>query len=166
MVLLIAHRGFRVGVLENTFEAFSLALARGMDYIELDVQLSADREALVLHDATLDRTMGVAGKLADMTAVQIGAINATRGDAGVPRFSDVIRRVLLDPGPGARTRLMVELKGKGTGEVAAALVLASHVEDRVTFSSQNLDELGIAHDAAPSVPLCLNITYCMAFPPR
>ncbi len=163
MVLLIAHRGFRVGVVENTLQAFFLAMARGMDYIELDVQLSADREAFVLHDATLDRTMNVPGRLAELAAAQVDAINATRGDAGIPRLSEVFRRVLLDPGMAAHPRLMVELKGRGTGEAVAPLVLAHHVEDKVTFSGNDLHELGAAHGVVPRVPLCLNITSCRAF---
>nr|MDO8083287.1 glycerophosphodiester phosphodiesterase family protein [Candidatus Sigynarchaeum springense] len=163
MVLLIGHRGFRVGVVENTLQAFSLAVARGMDYIELDVQLSADHEVFVLHDASLDRTMGVTGQLAELTASQVDAFNATRGDAGVPRLLDVFERVLLPSSPAARPRLMVELKGAGTGIATGKLVMARHVEDVVVFSGKDLRELAAAHETAPRVPLCLNITSCKEF---
>lgn len=41
---------------ENTAAAFELAIAEGADYIETDVQLSADGELVLIHDATLTRT--------------------------------------------------------------------------------------------------------------
>jgi glycerophosphoryl diester phosphodiesterase len=41
---------------ENTAAAFELAIAEGADYIETDVQLSADGELVIIHDATLART--------------------------------------------------------------------------------------------------------------
>jgi len=54
--LVIAHRGNRVGAPENTLEAFRQALGLGADALELDVRVTADDRAVVVHDATLDRT--------------------------------------------------------------------------------------------------------------
>ena len=53
----IAHRGLHnkaEGVIENTVSAAQAAIARGLP-IELDVQLTADGEAIVFHDWELDR---------------------------------------------------------------------------------------------------------------
>jgi glycerophosphoryl diester phosphodiesterase len=53
----IAHRGLHdraAGILENTLSAADAAIARRFP-IECDVQLSADGEAMVFHDHTLDR---------------------------------------------------------------------------------------------------------------
>lgn len=64
--LLIAHRGYRACYPENTLCAFAQSLGRcGM--IELDVQLSADRVAMVFHDDLLTRTSD-----APAVAVQLG----------------------------------------------------------------------------------------------
>jgi glycerophosphoryl diester phosphodiesterase len=41
---------------ENTAAAFELAIAEGVDYVETDVQLSADGELVIIHDVTLART--------------------------------------------------------------------------------------------------------------
>ena len=54
-MLHIAYRGFRVGVVENTFQAFQRSIDLKMDYIKLDVQLSSDRYHFVLHDDNLER---------------------------------------------------------------------------------------------------------------
>ncbi|MFI5488927.1 glycerophosphodiester phosphodiesterase [Micromonospora echinaurantiaca] len=51
-----AHRGSSGMAPENTAAAFELAIAEGADYIETDVQLSADGELVIIHDVTLERT--------------------------------------------------------------------------------------------------------------
>lgn len=47
---MIAHRGGSLLARENSLTAFKTALALGADGIELDVQLSADKEVIVYHD--------------------------------------------------------------------------------------------------------------------
>lgn len=46
----IAHRGVHSGAIENTMDAFELALAAGADMIELDVRRSGDGQLAILHD--------------------------------------------------------------------------------------------------------------------
>src|SRR5690606_24252570 len=67
-VLVIAHRGASAYAPEHTTAAYDLALAAGADYIEQDLQLTADGELIVLHDETLERTTGGAhtGHVGDM----------------------------------------------------------------------------------------------------
>ena len=84
-----AHRGLHGGgVVENSRAAFRAAMAAGHG-IELDVQAARDGEAIVFHDATLDRltaatgpvsarTVGALERIAlagtDETLVQLGAV--------------------------------------------------------------------------------------------
>lgn len=58
-VLNIAHRGASSLAPENTLSAARKGLAVGADMWELDVQLSADDELVVIHDSTLKRTSNV-----------------------------------------------------------------------------------------------------------
>ena len=53
---IIAHRGFSSVAPENTLLAFQKAIEVGADYFELDVQRSKDNKAMVIHDATIDKT--------------------------------------------------------------------------------------------------------------
>lgn len=83
-ILRFAHRGASARAPENTLPAFEEAIRLGVDYIECDVRLSADGAALVIHDATVDRTTDGHGAVA---ALSTGAIR--RLDAGLwfaPRF--------------------------------------------------------------------------------
>jgi glycerophosphoryl diester phosphodiesterase len=58
-VLNIAHRGASSLAPENTLAAARKALAVGADMWELDVQLTAEGELIVIHDSTLKRTSNV-----------------------------------------------------------------------------------------------------------
>src|SRR5262245_61704408 len=69
----IAHRGLHdaaAGVIENTPSAIIAAIAA--DYaIEVDLQITADGEAMVYHDAALGRLTEGDGRLAAMSAADL-----------------------------------------------------------------------------------------------
>jgi glycerophosphoryl diester phosphodiesterase len=82
--LVIAHRGDSHDHPENTAAAFAAALQLGLEAIELDVQLTRDGHAVVLHDPTLDRTTSGRGLVKDFTLAEVRALSA-----GYPsRFGD------------------------------------------------------------------------------
>ncbi len=54
--VVIAHRGASAEAPEHTVAAYDLAIEQGADYIEQDLQLTADGELVVMHDELLDRT--------------------------------------------------------------------------------------------------------------
>jgi glycerophosphoryl diester phosphodiesterase len=55
-VLNIGHRGASGYAPEHTIPAYDLALEQGADYIEIDLQMTADGVLVAMHDDTLDRT--------------------------------------------------------------------------------------------------------------
>jgi glycerophosphoryl diester phosphodiesterase len=117
--------------------AFRLALALGADGIELDVQLSADGQVVVIHDARVNRTTDHTGAVAKMTAAELAACAAGEWFArrlarrprlramaksvaaltgtddlgfageGVPRLADVLALA----GAARVKRMYIELKG-------------------------------------------------------
>ncbi|HSL68647.1 MAG TPA: glycerophosphodiester phosphodiesterase [Longimicrobiales bacterium] len=75
--LLIAHRGGAALAPENTLLAFRQAVERWRaDMIELDVRASADRQCVVIHDATVDRTTNGTGAVAELTTKQLQSLDA------------------------------------------------------------------------------------------
>ncbi|MGE3297479.1 MAG: glycerophosphodiester phosphodiesterase family protein [Porticoccaceae bacterium] len=73
---LIAHRGYRRNYPENTMLAYREAIAAGARAIETDVQLSADRQPVLYHDATLSRVSGRRGRVDQRTLAQLLALPA------------------------------------------------------------------------------------------
>lgn len=72
----IAHRGAMAEAPENTLASFQLALKQGCNALELDVQLSADKELVVCHDPTIDRTTNGRGAIVAMTAKELKRYDA------------------------------------------------------------------------------------------
>jgi glycerophosphoryl diester phosphodiesterase len=122
----VAHRGLHdaaAGVIENTPSAFRAAIA-GNYGIECDLQISADGEAMVYHDDTLDRLNDGNGRLDAMTAA---ALKRVAFKASADRMLTLGELCDLVAG---RVTLVIELKGNFSGDdrlaVRAAQVLSAY----------------------------------------
>lgn len=65
--IVIAHRGIGFGYPENTLEEFKVAAKNGVKFVECDVRLTKDKQWVIMHDETLERTTTAIGKVADKT---------------------------------------------------------------------------------------------------
>lgn len=114
----VAHRGASAELAENTLPAFARAIELGADVIEADIRLTKDGRALVLHDATLDRTTSGSGPLAAATAAQVRKLDAGDG-AQVPTVAEVLEL--------ARDRVRVNLDIKELDAVAPTVAIVSEL---------------------------------------
>ncbi|HET7322680.1 MAG TPA: glycerophosphodiester phosphodiesterase [Longimicrobiaceae bacterium] len=76
--LILGHRGVPAEQVENTLQSFARAMERGADGVELDVRLSRDGVPVVIHDATMERTMGVKGAVAELHWPAIAQLSTAR----------------------------------------------------------------------------------------
>ena len=74
--LIIAHRGDSAQRPENTLASFASALEVGATVVELDVQLTADHEVVVIHDPMLDRTTDAHGDVRARTLAELRSVSA------------------------------------------------------------------------------------------
>jgi len=74
------HRGAAGLEPENTIRSFKRALALGVDQVELDVHFTKDRELVVIHDATVDRTTSGSGHVHAYTLDEIQRLDAGGGE--------------------------------------------------------------------------------------
>lgn len=88
----IAHRGAKGYVSENTIAAFAKALAMGAHGIELDVHLSADGEIIVFHDARTDRLTGFAGSVNEMPLSGLRQLKVDQLH-GIPTLAEVLDHI-------------------------------------------------------------------------
>jgi len=101
----IAHRGLWTpgGAPENSLEAFQHACA-GDFGIELDVQVSADGEAMVFHDATLERMCGVEGRVSDHHTADLQKMKLKGTDETIPTLAETLAVI------GHQSLVLIELK--------------------------------------------------------
>jgi glycerophosphoryl diester phosphodiesterase len=127
----VGHRGASALAPENTLRAIELAIAHGLDMVEVDVHLSRDGELMVIHDADLLRLAGRRDAVASLTADELTRIDLGDGQ-GVPRLTEVFALAR------GRLGIYVELKGDHTGSALGQLVRAG-AADGVELISGSFD---------------------------
>lgn len=135
MPKIIAHRGASGHTPENTLAAFQLALDQNADGIELDVMLSADKQIVVIHDSTVDRTTNGSGHVRNMTLAQLKQLDAGNGEK-IPTLEEVLMNF------GGKYLINIELKNyatifDGLPVKVAQMVKSFNLEDTILFSSFN-----------------------------
>ena len=63
----INHRGFSKQAPENTIPAYIMSKKNGYTYVEGDVSFTSDSVAVLLHDATIDRTSNGSGNITSLS---------------------------------------------------------------------------------------------------
>ena len=86
---LIAHRGNAAEYPENTLPALRSALDLGVRFVEFDVQLSADRQPILLQDSNLQRTAGLDRDALQMTLAELAEIPVNEEQRFNKRFTDI-----------------------------------------------------------------------------
>jgi glycerophosphoryl diester phosphodiesterase len=112
----VAHRGLHdaaAGIIENTPSAFAAAIA-GNYAIECDLQLSADGDAMVFHDATLERLTEASGRLDAKTSAELKRVPFR---ATADRMMTLGELCDLTAG---RVPLLIEIKSRFDGDLRLA----------------------------------------------
>lgn len=151
----IAHRGLHdraKGAIENSRAAIRAAVEAGYG-VELDIQLSADGEAMVFHDDELNRLTEADGLVRAFTAARLGETALRESEEGVPTLAEILAIV------AGRAPLLIEAKDQsramtevdGTLERRAAALLAGY-EGPVALMSFNPHSVAHLRNAAPDIP--------------
>lgn len=137
-----AHRGASKDYPENTMAAFLGAFEQGADWIELDVQMSRDKQVFVMHDMNFRRTTGVNAYAYELDYEEIAELDAGSffhpdfAGERIPLLSDVI-----DLAKEKGIRLNIELKydphTEGLEEAVAALIEDMNFVSGCVVTSQN-----------------------------
>ena len=124
--LVVAHRGFAVGVAENTLAAFHQALEHGADVLETDVHLSADGVAVCSHDPDLQRVAGRPERVNQLSAAVLAAVDIPGG--GVPSLAAV-----LDAFP--TTPISIDVKEDAAVRATISAISHARAANRVLLAS-------------------------------
>jgi glycerophosphoryl diester phosphodiesterase len=155
--VVVAHRGDKAFAPENTLSAFKQAIEKRADAIEFDVKLTADRQVVVLHDQTVDRTTSGTGNVANLSLAAVQKLDACvqfpgkfPGEA-IPSLAEVFETV------GKLIYMNIELTNYSTPSDALVsnvveLVKKYGMQSRVLFSSFFANNLRKARKLLPEVP--------------
>lgn len=150
------HRGDKDAGPENTLPALRAVIDGGAEFVETDVQLTADGVPILMHDWTLDRTTSGSGPVWASTWDEIRQLDAGSwyheryAGTRVPLFEEFLR--LLAP---SQTQAIVELKGSWQThqvQVIESMVDRFGLRERIVFASFDLMTLRAAQLVAPDIP--------------
>ncbi len=136
--LVLGHRGFGGGGVENTISGLDAALAAGADLVEMDVMQTADGKLVAMHDANLSRLADVSANVSDLTLDEITALTVHDNNGHsdqVPSFRDYAAHAKKIGMP-----LLVEIKLHGAEkpgmveDVVAALEELDALDDNIYHS--------------------------------
>ncbi len=148
----IAHRGLHDaahGVIENTAAAVGAAIAAGYG-VEVDVQISADGEAMVHHDDVLGRLTDGEGRLDRLTAAELRRVAFRGSDARMLTLGELCDLV------AGRATLLVELKSRFDGDqklaARVAAVLSGYGGGAAAPMSFDPRQLAVLRHKSPRLP--------------
>ncbi len=126
----IGHRGAAGYEPENTLCSFRRAISIGVDFVETDLQQTADGHLVVMHDKRVDRTSDGTGLVASMTLEELEKLDVSRGNGErVPTLDE-----LLSLATG-RVGLMLEIITPGIGREVAERVRTFGFDGPVIYAS-------------------------------
>lgn len=153
------HRGDNMVAPENTLEALGHALTSAADYVETDVQLTADGVPVLMHDWTVDRTTNGTGPVWKYSYEELSTLDAGSwfGDefagAVVPTLEEFLNLLRW-----STKNAILELKGSWTDSqvtLIADLIARHGVSDHVIIGSFDIMTLQSLQRVSPDLPSML-----------
>ena len=107
---IIAHRGYSDLAPENTLPSFDLAIKKGFNIFELDIQLTKDKVPIVFHDYDLNRICGLNLKINEIefNSIEDFDVGVWKGDEFKNEIIPSFEKILIKY--KNRTHLQIELK--------------------------------------------------------
>lgn len=160
----INHRGHSIDTPENTIPAYIRSKEAGFTYVEADVAFTSDNVAVLLHDATIDRTSNGSGSIKNLTYEKVlqydfgSWFSSEFEGVKIPTFKEFIvlcKRLGLHP--------YIELKSSDSYTQSQISQIVKEVEDcgmkgKVTYISFNNTFLGYVKNADDTARLGYLIT--------
>ena len=129
----IGHRG-DITAPENSLEGIRQADRFHADYAEIDVQLTKDGQAAVVHDPNLSRLTGVGAEVGDLTYEELSQLTVVShgGTAQIPTLRQAIETAKACPnGIG----LLIEFK-PGEGQAEQLVDLVAELVEELEFTGR------------------------------
>jgi glycerophosphoryl diester phosphodiesterase len=170
--LVVGHRGVPTLHQENSLAGFRRAIELGVPAVELDVQLTADRRPVVMHDDELERLTGTAGNVLDFTWDRLSRLRLrrempmgidARGAPVIARYEQAERIPLLAEvlaEVAGKIAINIELKldfahwwQTEVGTIVAEAIADAHAADRVIVTSFDPRKLRAAARVRPNLAI-------------
>lgn len=152
---IFSHRGYPLGTVENSTEAFKKSFNHGIKAIELDIRMTKDNVPVIFHDASCKRLLGLSGNITDYSWEEIKKENLLyNGEITtntVIKLSDFLNNVAL------ADVLYLDIKEASIelGDQLIDLLLKKNNYKTVMVADENLPFLIYLRSQTNKIPLIL-----------
>ncbi|MDO5968767.1 sialate O-acetylesterase [Flavivirga aquimarina] len=132
-VMVAAHRGDWRNAPENSLQSIDMAIAMGVDIVEIDIAVTADNIPILMHDKTLNRTTNCKGLVKDHTYASISKCKLKDGiddltGRNIPTLEEALKKV--------KGKILINIdKGEDHIPLVYALLKKTKTLDQAIFSS-------------------------------
>jgi glycerophosphoryl diester phosphodiesterase len=149
----IAHGGALDPSWANTIEGICDSIASGVDAIEVDVQVTRDREPVLFHDSVFyvnERQI----RISDLSLCELAAVNETGQGHPIPLLKDVLDRLR-----STRILVLLDIKSQGIIDDVMRVIQAAHAEDKAWIASFDYAPLIRVKELYPKIPTILTVGF-------
>jgi len=151
-IIVSGHRGYKSAFPENTLLAFQQAMELGVHMLELDLRMSKDKQIVVIHDDTVNRTTNGSGNVRELTFDQLQLLDAgswmSPSFAGlkIPSFEQFCKLMLQYPHVLLNIEIKPSVDALETADAAVAQLQAFGLFERCVFTSFDAAIVAHLHD--------------------
>jgi len=145
MIKIIGHRGARALAQENSIAGIKAAIAAGVDGIEFDVRLTADKQLVLSHDANMERVWGIKHKISSHSLKEHKQLTKEVGQP-IPTLAEALTAA-------GNTPVIIECKGSDWAKPLSRLLNDYPKKSKCTVIAFNHHELFTFGQYCPNVPL-------------
>jgi len=156
---LIGHRGARGEAPENTLSGFRYLRDMGVLAVELDIQVSADGELVVIHDGFLERSTLATGQVHELSVAELQRVDASHRafpdwpeTEGVPTLREVMEVLRSFEHVQFEVKARTEEHSRLVAEKFPPLWREFGFGTRAFSTSFNPRYLQLLKEAAPDIP--------------
>ncbi|MBQ3572569.1 MAG: hypothetical protein IJA15_07065 [Clostridia bacterium] len=159
----IAHRGLPNEYNENSVSGLRAAIEKGATHVEFDGYLTKDKQIVMMHDNTLDRTTNGSGTVESRTLAEIQEFKLDLyGEEEIPCFDDIVSTL-----KESDVVLVFEIKSSNK-EIVSVLqekIYEHQIQKQIVVISFNLQILAEMKEVLPEIPTAnLNTANEQTFP--
>lgn len=148
--MVTGHRGIKSQYPENTLLSFQKVLVMNVDMIEMDLNLTYDKEIVIIHDNTIDRTTNGTGFAHDFTLKKLkefdagGWFDSEFTGLTIPTFVEFCE--LIKPYKNLLLNIEIKEKTHETVDLAMKIVNEYDLENRSVFTCSDAEILSYMAD--------------------
>lgn len=139
-IVVAGHRGYKSTYPENTLLSFKRAMEVGCHMVEFDLRMSKDREVVVIHDTTVDRTTNGSGEVREKTLAELKELDAGGWFAPefeglkIPTFQELCQLLAGYPDILLNVEIKSSPDAKDTAAAAVELLHEHRLYERCVFT--------------------------------